>query len=279
MIIKKDCVPELYDWSGSSTTRILHLTERTLVGIVSGAHRLTVIQLIVAEANAVIEVAKRYVEALEEQLLLVKDEEGAQRMELEGKRQEVEATLQRLVEDRDQTAHWPALIYDWGEPHPRGSLAFLLMLMLLPDLVLAKTEAGRRLRDELSRNATLAHRDADSAERLGQVYRLTGDKDKVGANFLKPGDERTLWRSKYSWRPFLGRLAQFPAFKGEINGRIKKYAEFSSQAQWSGVSGSGWTIEGPLADSPLGSGCHLRAPSVSGWVGDAVCPRGRRLRG
>ncbi|KAG8932632.1 hypothetical protein FRC01_012974 [Tulasnella sp. 417] len=270
VIVREADLPTDIEWSESSPPS-LTFSSKTAVGIVAGAHRLLALRMFCEEADTLIKAAKEYLEELDQRLLgpgAPMDDES----DLRSSRDDIKQTLDRLVKERDAVAHWPTLIYDW-------------------ELILAQTPQGRRLRDELSLNFTLAHRDANAPERLSQIWRLSDKHGREGQNMLKPGPEKILWKCTETWRPFLGHLSQFPAFQSEITGQVARYAPLASAHHWPGaaifvllhcLSGLETLFE-PVDDLPDGLDLppeywkQLLTPSLAKTLGEILKSNGRDL--
>ncbi|KAG8986459.1 hypothetical protein FRB90_003996, partial [Tulasnella sp. 427] len=194
----------------------LTFSGKTLVGIVAGAHRLEALRRFCMEAQRVLRTAERYLAKVDTELTRGKMT-SAKAKALQDRKEELQETIDRLQLELKHVSHWHAEIYDW-------------------DYVLAPTASGANLRQLLSQNTTLAHKDASAAERIAQVWRHEQKAGRDHPQLLKPGAERSLWRSVHVWRPFLGRLAQFPALASEINGNISRYAALSSDCHWPGAA-------------------------------------------
>ncbi|KAG8901289.1 hypothetical protein FRC00_008031 [Tulasnella sp. 408] len=219
-IVRRSDLPNGFRWKKGKgkgkEVPTLTFASATVIGILAGAHRLMALRLYCAEADKVIKAAEEFISSLEDQLNDASLSANT-KSELQSNRAAMQKTLEKVVEDRNLVAQWPTLIYDW-------------------DLILAESPAAQKLRDELSKNYTLARRDANSSERLAQLWRLSQKHGKDGSNNLKPGPERVLWKCTETWRPYLGRVAQFPALQSEIGGQIKKYAAFASESHWPGAA-------------------------------------------
>ncbi|KAG8965404.1 hypothetical protein FRC00_003668 [Tulasnella sp. 408] len=215
IIVRSSELPDDIEWSDTSPP-LLRFSSKTAVGIVAGAHRYMALVLYCKEADKLIESAEDYLARLDRYLSQPGLAANVIR-EQTTRRAKLKLDLDRLVKERNSVAHWPTLVYDW-------------------DLILAQTPEGRRLRNELSMNFTLSHRDATATERMAQIWRLSDKRGREGLNMMNPGAERILWRSSETWRPFLGHLSQFPAFLTEISGQVARYGALASASHWPGAA-------------------------------------------
>lgn len=135
-------MPSDIEWDEASPPR-LTFPSKTAVGIVAGAHRLRALVLFCDEADTLIKAAEEYLSQLEADLKNPGVAEVA-KQDLALTKSNIEATLERLVQERDDVANWPTLVYKWGRwwrsnPIANAMLTFWLQI---PSLLRPKMENG-----------------------------------------------------------------------------------------------------------------------------------------
>lgn len=113
VIVRRSDLPP--DFDGSKTPLpILSFGARTVVGIVAGAHRLVALIMYCDEADKVIDAANKYIDRL--RLELHKPGQTSdQHSECRAILCNLVSTVNQLIKERNDVAHWPTLVYDWGE--------------------------------------------------------------------------------------------------------------------------------------------------------------------
>ncbi|KAG9017698.1 hypothetical protein FRB90_000238 [Tulasnella sp. 427] len=212
VVIRREDVPDDVDWT--MLPKLSFLT-RTYVGIVAGSHRIVIIFKMVEDIDKLLSVAKKYLAILQE----AAEEADLDRLATKDLRttlDDLKGHIRRLTNQRKALLDWPVDIYDW-------------------ETLFSNNPEAKALRDQLSRNIVLAQKAEESPERFAQLYRLYGMQRKGESQSLKRGDEKVLWAS-LPWRNFLGRLAQFPAFRLELKGKMASYSDLAKHAHWPGAA-------------------------------------------